>query len=474
VADIFRAGQFELQTARIISASGKEVDVTLSTISITIFEDITQFAISGDIVIQDSVNLGSLFPLVGQEYLLLKLATASITGKNQIVDFTKNALSVTKISARVDIGNGVQAYNISFTSRELVVDQRVRVNQSLKGSSSDIVKQIFKSNIGTKKTLNIEPSADNRKIVSPNKRPFELIGDIARSAVSRLDNDPCYICFETTKGFNFRTLASIYAQPSAIEYTEFIEGTKTPKGAVNLVADFSNLLQHNIVSTQDTIYANRAGAYASKLYVHDIVSKSYRKYTYNYIDNFDRESHIESTNGRFRGETVKDFPIVSDLTITKDRKRISDFPARTFVQPSSGLGADNSHVDDFGQNLFTSNSPERSIQRRSSQIEQLRMGYTVQIKVNGNTAISAGDIVDINLPYTASTKTSKNEKFDNIYQGKFLIYKLRHDFNVVGKEHFMFIEAVKDSLKTKLPSSENPEIIDEGEQKVNESFYGES
>ena len=177
---------------------------------------------------------------------------------------------------------------------------------------------------------------------------------------------------------------------------------------------------------------------------------------------------------RDRGETVKDFPIVSDLTITKDRKRISDFPARTFVQPSSGLGADNSHVDDFGQNLFTSNSPERSIQRRSSQIEQLRMGYTVQIKVNGNTAISAGDIVDINLPYTASTKTSKNEKFDNIYQGKFLIYKLRHDFNVVGKEHFMFIEAVKDSLKTKLPSSENPEIIDEGEQKVNESFYGQS
>ena len=65
--------------------------------------------------------------------LLLKLATASVTGKNQIIDFTKNALSVVKISSRVDIGNGVQAYDINFTSRELVVDQRVRVNQSLKG-----------------------------------------------------------------------------------------------------------------------------------------------------------------------------------------------------------------------------------------------------------------------------------------------------------------------------------------------------
>ena len=168
---------------------------------------------------------------------------------------------------------------------------------------------------------------------------------------------------------------------------------------------------------------------------------------------------------------MEDFPIVSDLTITKDNKRISDFPARTFVQPSSGLGADNSHVNDFGQFPFTSNSPERSIQRRNSQIEQLKMAYAVQIQVNGNTAISAGDIVDINLPYTASTKTTKNEKFDNIYQGKFLISKLRHDFDIVGKEHFIYILAVKDSLRTKLPSSQNPEIIDEGEQDINESFY---
>ena len=66
MADIFRAGQFELQTAKIISASGQEVDVTLSTISVTIFEDISKFAISGSILIHDSINLASFFPLIGQ------------------------------------------------------------------------------------------------------------------------------------------------------------------------------------------------------------------------------------------------------------------------------------------------------------------------------------------------------------------------------------------------------------------------
>ena len=49
--------------------SGQEVDVTLSTISVTIFEDISKFAISGSMIIHDSINLASFFPLIGQEYL---------------------------------------------------------------------------------------------------------------------------------------------------------------------------------------------------------------------------------------------------------------------------------------------------------------------------------------------------------------------------------------------------------------------
>ena len=59
---------------KIISFLCKEVDVTLSTISVTIFEDISKFAISGSILIHDSINLASFFPVVGQEYLLLKLS----------------------------------------------------------------------------------------------------------------------------------------------------------------------------------------------------------------------------------------------------------------------------------------------------------------------------------------------------------------------------------------------------------------
>ena len=136
-------------------------------------------------VVQDSVNLSSMLPLIGQEYLILKLATASLSQENFIMDFTESKkFLVNKVSGRLDLGSGVQGYNLSFVSRELMIDQRTKVLQSLVGTESDIVKGIYESNLDTKKKLFIEPSSGIRKIASPNKRPFELVQELMSSAIS--------------------------------------------------------------------------------------------------------------------------------------------------------------------------------------------------------------------------------------------------------------------------------------------------
>jgi len=141
------------------------------------------------------------------------------------------------------------------------------------------------------------------------------------------------------------------------------------------------------------------------------------------------------------------------------------------VQPTSGFGSSNTVVDEFNQNPFSSNSPEKWIQRRNAQLQQIKTGFTVQITVNGSTNIQAGDVVDINLPYTASTKTTENEKFDRIYNGKFLVTKIRHDFDNTNSHHRMIIEGVKDSLNRELPTSTNPEPIQEGDQEIINTLY---
>ena len=83
---------------------------------------------------------------------------------------------------------------------------------------------------------------------------------------------------------------------------------------------------------------------------------------------------------------------------------------------------------------------------------QLENALQVNIMTHGNTLINAGDKVILNLPYTASVKPDKNEKFDRFYKGPFLIKRIRHDFimNSSPKRHRMYMSLVKDSLEKEL------------------------
>ena len=79
-------------------------------------------------IVQDSVNLSSILPVIGQEYLKMQLATPTVRDKNQMIDFTQNAMMVTSIDEKMEIGNGAVAQTINFCSRELLMNERVRIN----------------------------------------------------------------------------------------------------------------------------------------------------------------------------------------------------------------------------------------------------------------------------------------------------------------------------------------------------------
>ena len=69
------AGEFEIEELKLVTTSGLEVDLTTSVIGLTLYEDIFSMTISGTIAIADSANLASYGPLLGQEYLHLKIRT---------------------------------------------------------------------------------------------------------------------------------------------------------------------------------------------------------------------------------------------------------------------------------------------------------------------------------------------------------------------------------------------------------------
>ena len=464
------AGEFKIDICELITSTGMRIDLKTTVMGLTLFEDISSLTVSGTIVVADSVNMVSHGPVLGQEYLYLKIHTPTFTEAGSgVIDFSKNVFLVHSVAAREKMTNGTQVYSLNFVSQELIKNQRLKVMQSLTASWSDIVTKMLTDTayLDTKKDMVIEPSAGIKKFVSPNIRPLDVVKLAAKQAVSTFKGQSTYLFYETLKGFNFRTLASMYNIPEQLEYTTFLPGTNITKdGNIDVLKDLQTILSYDIISNNDNIVNYRSGMYGSKLIVHDIIGKTYTTDVYNYHDNFENEHHIV---GGVTAE-LSEFPLASDLYVNEKDQRVSDFYARTFLMPTSKSGEnDAQHNTEVNNNPYMSYDPENWVQSRNSQMIQLENAFNINIEVHGNTLINVGDKVTVNIPYTGVIKG--NSKYDRFYQGPFLIKTIRHDFNVLAKpaQHRMYMNLVKDSLEEQIfapddnyePSATESGIIEE-------------
>ena len=73
------AGQIDIHQLKLISStSGQIIDLDDYLIELNIFEDIFSNFLYGQIMLADSRNLISILPIIGEEYLLLKMSTPSL------------------------------------------------------------------------------------------------------------------------------------------------------------------------------------------------------------------------------------------------------------------------------------------------------------------------------------------------------------------------------------------------------------
>ena len=324
-------GEFNIVQCDLVLSSGKVVGLLASIIGLTIFESIEEVTVTGTITIQDAFNLASFGPIIGQEYLRLKIATPNLSGGENIIDFSSNPFIVTAVNDRVEIGNGVQATTMSFCSREFMINQRSTVRRNLVGSYSEIVRTMIEKDLDSGKELHIEPSGEKKKIIAPNITPFDIVRIAMKYAVSKEGNQPTYLFWETTSRFNFRTLAEIYAQPPVMTYEKTISGTRTQNGVRDILSELSAIENYKITGSTDTMWNYSKGIFSSELIVHDVMSKSYQKHIYNYNESFANEKHLGK-----EPIAVNDPGGVS----------VSSFPARPYLKPAVGMGTlDESYED---------------------------------------------------------------------------------------------------------------------------------
>jgi len=438
------AGDFELEKAELLTSGGFVIDLLNITAEITIEEDLFTPTVSGTITFVDTQNLVINGPIIGQEYLKLTLSTPGFDDESKI-KFDKEVFYIQKILFNEEASNGGKIVGLSFVTKELFMNQRVRVSRSVKGNFSTIVGSVCQEELETTKKLFLEDSVNIKKLVIPRMKPFDVINMAKQQAISARDNNASFVFYETRRGFHFRTLESLYEQKPLQDYFVTSPDTSMEDRTLKIVADYKRIREHNIIPTRNVLLSTGLGALASNIIVHDSFNKSYSQYSYNYFDSFPAYKHI----GDY-GE--KAFPIYSDTSIDKQGRRISDFKESVNFFVSTSIKdvdtASSAIHETNGRYPFKSIDVQNWLFDRSNRIQNLTNGLMINMAVAGVTGIEAGDTININMPITG-LKNTKNEDLDDTYKGKFLIQSLKHIFSVTDRMHNILMTVVKDSVPVK-------------------------
>ena len=450
MAEIKYAGEYIVEECTLCTVGGLELNLIDKLATVTIFEDIFSNSITGNISFVDTDNLTANASIVGQEKLRLVLVTPNASDSSErtmAVNFTDNPLHIYKVGSSVNINDRTKTFSLSFTTMEMVRNNRIRVSQSFKGEPvNDMIKKVIRSEeyLNSKKEFYYEETTNLFQIIAPNNRPFDFINNVSKRCLSKEYNfAPSFLFYETIKGYYFRTIDSMMDRKNPRMVFREVTPTDDPD---NTALNLTNILDYEIKNSTDTILQARAGMYSSDLLEVDIYNKKYTHHEYDFLKDYNNNVHVDE----FNAYGSQKAPTISEARDDFGNK-ITEYPKTAlYVQTTERekLGglldpAFDTQIDYDGKDIW--------LQKRRSRIVSLDTAITLQIKVPGNTTLQAGDLIGIILKIQTSADTAQ----DPYLTGRYLIRNLRHEFSKgVGKMmHTLHIECIRDTVQVPFPSN---------------------
>lgn len=430
-------GQVDFKTLKLISSDGIVVDLNDYLIEFNMVEDIFSNFIHGQIVINDSINIFSKLPIVGDEVLVVSFGTPTL---NSYYEKYFAVYSVTDQKTIKD--NNTQTYILHFCSAEAIFDANLAVYEAFNGNVSDVAFRIYDTYLRNPKYIKFTEksivSADERqspflfsetqnkiKFVSPGWSPAKCLNWLGSKAIPR-DGKACdFLFWENTQGFNFASIEDIIIEA---EKTQKIGGEYfyVPTGTVGYNDVYSKLFlaqSFDIVSVVDNLKNYMNGYYASKVITYDPLSKKYEVVYFDYPTEFDNFKHLEGT--------------LSIPPFTTDVMRTPESYVRIYPTTSKLFSGVSQNYTDRMKDILSN---------RHTKLNELD-NFKINLTVHGRSDLYAGSIIKFNYPDTASHESTTEDGSDRIFSGNYLVTSIRHKINF--RTHVMILELVKDSFARK-------------------------
>jgi hypothetical protein len=211
---------------------------------------------------------------------------------------------------------------------------------------------------------------------------------------------------------------------------------------------YQNVREYEFISNFHDVAANTAlGTYGHRVITHNIYNKSYREDDYHYHNAWNNTAHLE------------DFPAVVDSPVDYDvndsvgytaQKGVSDWPeSRVSLQSTAPYINSDKNTGNFGTSVEDDGVLEGA---RVAQMNKIQQGTRLQLTVNGQSRLQAGDVIEFQVP-SVENKVNSRGAVDRAYSGRYIITDIRH--RIAQDKFIQILTCVKDSSKAGLGYSGN-------------------
>ena len=413
------AGDVNIEKVEIITPKGVYQNVRLQVIQIRIFEDLFSPFITGALVLKDSFDLQNILPLLGEEFLELKVTTPTLQKS------IEGTFHIYKMNDKINVGDRAIGYELNFISKEAVVDTNRKVSKVFAGKISDIVPTFVRDPVDgleSTKKFNVETTRNTIKYVSTYWSPIKNLTFLSDNSISE-NQSPSYMFFENRDGFNFKAIESLYKQNIFQKFVmDKYSRDSFPQGgnALNIMEDYKRVGEIDFVTSYDYMDRLSSGMYTSKLISYDSTKKTYTVKNFDIRNKFSKQTHLNEN------------PLYTNKAISRSNAKHILFP-RAFETFTS-----------FGD---TTNA--RVLQERLSFLKMAE-AQKVVISVPGRCDYTVGQTVDLTLykKQPMQKRDRLDDLVDQVNSGKYLVSAINHQISTGG--HTCYIELIKDSMKKKV------------------------
>lgn len=382
--------------------------LTPQLISFSVYEDIMCPCLYAEIELIDAVNIVEKFPIVGEEFVEIEFVTPSLP-LQAVYSFAVTSVK----GSKSDPNAQSSTYTLVCVSVEQIKSAAKMIQVAGTGTYSEIVKDILVRELETKKPIYVEDTKGLMGNVVPKLKPFAAIDYIRQMALSTKSTTSAFVFYETQLGFQFRTIESLMEQnqgKTAKQFKYVSDVMSTKEGSANAQR---NIIKYEVISRTDTIDKIQSGVLNNVVSGYDLITKELRTTAHNIA------------------EDIKNF-------VTPDKKaraplsatQYQDYgtnPADTFFMPfDSSKGGIYRDLTFAARRAYTS----------------LLMQNVTRILIHGDSALLAGDLIEVEMPSVSSDTGRKKQ--DAFVSGKYMIIRLRHIIvNDVRPKHMISADIIK-------------------------------